>query len=815
MATVGSLSSSTTSSIYGSTSKGIAGLASGMDTDSLIDGMTSGTRAKIAKQKQSKTILEWKTDSYRSVTTKLVDFANKYTSYSSSTNLYSESFFGKNQITALGANSKYVSVTGTAGSASTASINAVKQLASDASFTTSEAVSNNYLLTGKINFGDETSCAVSGKSFRVNYGSDIYTVTVPEKEGGGVYSSASEIAGAIQSALGDITLNNPQDGRTKLSDVLTVSESGGTLVFSKNSGDTSGNVLSIKDGNSELLNTLGLTGESGTIVGETIDGTLTAKAAVSTGGLTKTTTFVERMKDKSLVLEYNGVKKTITFDDVEKLNGTDFVGYLQSKVDSAFGNSRIAVSNSDGAIKFNTTIPGGGEDKSSVLKISSASTGLLGKNGVFGVKSGTSNKVNISASLDASGMKGAGGLGLTDGQDYSIRINGKNITINYKEGTTSLADIIYAVNNSDAGVNMSYMENSDKLSVISTQSGASGDVSFGDSLTGELNDLEKFLFGKKDLNGDIIAGSNELNGTRIPGQDAIVLIDYDGEGGADPVEIVRGSNTFTVDGLNISVSGKFGYDGSGNVISGEEVKLSANVNSDKIIEAVKGMINDYNEMVEYVNSSVSEKRNRNYSPLTEEQKKEMTETEITAWEAKAKAGMLFNDSDIVGLASDLRYVFLDTSKDGLRFEDLGIKVSGEWEDNGKIIFDEDKFKAALEENPEVIQNKFTEASGTTNTTALTTGGIMSRMKHITDKYASTTGVVKGILIEKAGHTSSPVSLLKNSLLTKIEDINDIIENLEDKLKTEQQRYQTQFTALEQLVQNMNTQSGYLSQMFSS
>lgn len=815
MATVGSLSSSTTSSIYGSTNKGIAGLVSGLDTDTLIDGMTSGTRAKIAKQKQNKTILEWKTDAYRSVTTKLVDFANKYTSYTSSTNLYSESFFGKNQITASGSNSKYVSVSGTASSASNTAINAVKQLARDASFTTSEAVSNNYLLTGKINFGDETTCAVSGKSFRVKYGSDIYTVTVPEKEDGGVYTSASEIAEAIESALGDIELSNPQDGRTKLSDVLTVSENGGKLVFSQNSSDTSGNALSIKDGNSELLRTLGLTNDDGTIVGETIEGSLEGKAPVDTEGLTKTTTFIERMSGKSIILEYNGVKSTITFDDDAKLNETDFVDYLQSKVNSAFGNNRITVSDSGGAIKFNTIIPGGGEDKSSVLKISSSSTGLLGKDGVFGVQSGTSNKVNLNASLDASGMKGSGNLGLTDGQDYSIRINGKEITINYKEGITSLSDIIYAVNNSDAGVKMSYMENSDKLSVVSTQSGASGEVVFGDDQTGELNDLEKFLFGKKDSNGDIIAGSNELNGTKIEGRDAIVLIDYDGEGGSDPVEIVRGSNTFTIDGLSISVSGEFGYDGDGNVISGEEVTLDAKVDSDKIIEAVKSMISDYNDMVDYANSTVSEKRNRDYPPLTDEQKEEMTESEITAWEAKAKTGMLFNDTDIVSLTTDLRYVFLDTSKDGMMFKDMGITVSSEWEDNGKVTFDEDKFRAALEENPEVVQKKFTESVSTTNTTALATGGIISRMKQITDKYASTTGAVKGILIEKAGHTSSPISLLQNSLLSEIEDINDAIESLEDKLKTEQTRYQTQFTALEQLVQNMNTQSSYLSQMFSS
>ncbi len=48
MATINSLTSSSSTS-YGVTSKGIGGLATGLDTDELIKGMTIGTRSKIAK----------------------------------------------------------------------------------------------------------------------------------------------------------------------------------------------------------------------------------------------------------------------------------------------------------------------------------------------------------------------------------------------------------------------------------------------------------------------------------------------------------------------------------------------------------------------------------------------------------------------------------------------------------------------------------------------------------------------------------------------------------------------------------------------
>lgn len=815
MATIGSLTSSTTSSVYGSTSKGIAGLVSGMDTDTLIDGMTASTRAKIAKQKQNRTLLEWKTEAYQSVSTKLIDFADKYTSYSSSTNLYSESFFGKNQITTSGTNSKYVSVTGSTSSTANITIDAVKQLANVASFTTSDALSNNFIETDIINFGDEASCNIAGKTLSIKYGSSTYTVTMPEKDGGGVYTSSSEIATALQSALSNVELNNPIDGRTKLSDVLTVTDNAGTLEFSHNASDTSGNSLSITGGDSGLMDTLGISGDYGSIVDQVISGSLSAISAVDTSELSTTASFEERMLNKTITFSYNGLSKTIKFDDSTKLNSTDFAGYFQTKLDSAFGNGRISVTNDAGAIKLSTTTPDGSADTSSVLKIVNASTGLLGDSGVFGIKSGTSNKVNLNTAIEDSGLKGADNIGLVDNTDYTIRINGKDITINYQEGETTLADVISAINNSDAGVRISYLENSDKLSVVSTQDGASGDVVFGDTSTGELNDLEKLLFGKKDANGDIIASSNELNGTKIDGQDAIVLIDYDGEGGADPTEIIRGTNTFSIDGLSISVSGEFGYDSEGNVIDGEEVTLSAQVDSDKIVDAVKSMIDDYNTMVDYMNSTVSEKRNRDYPPLTDEQKEEMTDSEIEAWEEKAKAGMLFADSDLTSLTNDLRYVFFDNGSDALSLEDMGITVSSDWEDNGKITFDESKFRAALSENSEAVQEKFTAEIGAADSYGIKTGGIMAKMKEITDKYAKTTGAVKGIFIQIAGHSKSPASLLQNSLLTQINDINDTIDSLQDKLETEQERYQSQFTQLEELVQQMNTQSSYLSSMLGS
>ena len=143
MSTIGGLTGSTTSSI-----RGYGGLASGLDRDTLIEGMTYGTTSKITKQQQKKQQLEWKQAAVQGITNQMIAFANKFTSsWSSSTNLFSSVFWGRNKITTTGANSKYVSVSGTANTADAIKIMGVKQLAQKAKLSSTSGVSDGKLKT--------------------------------------------------------------------------------------------------------------------------------------------------------------------------------------------------------------------------------------------------------------------------------------------------------------------------------------------------------------------------------------------------------------------------------------------------------------------------------------------------------------------------------------------------------------------------------------------------------------------------------------------------------------------------------------------
>ena len=90
---------------------------------------------------------------------------------------------------------------------------------------------------------------------------------------------------------------------------------------------------------------------------------------------------------------------------------------------------------------------------------------------------------------------------------------------------------------------------------------------------------------------------------------------------------------------------------------------------------------------------------------------------------------------------------------------------------------------------------------------------MVRIKSVMDKYGTMTGATKGILVERAGSIYAPTTVLSNSIQKQMERLDDYIERLQDKLKTETDRYISQFTSLETLISQMNNQSSYLSSMF--
>ena len=808
MASVGSLSSSTSNSI-----RGYGGLASGLDRDELIKGMTLGTTSKLNQQEQKKQKIEWMQEAVRAISDKMISFHGKYTeTLTSPTNLFSSLLWGRNKITTSGDNSKYVSISGTASGADAMTIMGIKQKAQNASLSSSRKPAST--MTSESIDTSATVETLKNQTLEFSVAGENYKVVLNE----GDYSTVEEAAKSIQ----DILNKTEVTGGQKLGNLIKVTADGGAFKIDAVSKSLiSGKPTMLKGGSA--LEYMGIENKE-------VDFSVATQGPVSSdiSKIDLEKTWAERVKGQTLTFSYNGTEAKIEIaddaDTLEKVKES-----LQKSLDAKFGKDRVSVDIKDKddsgnaitpKLTFRTTIPGDGAtketDDSSILKVTGGNYETLS---ALGLRAGLSNRTNFDEKVDLSAFGPAEEKKVPvkdkDGHDtgetvteywYKFKLNGEDIQVRGDEnGFATKKDLINAINNSNANVTVTYQEAADKFTFTSKVNGASGVIDFSKNSDDANNKLSE-VFG---LNRDKMNDS-------VRGQDAIVAVKY--AGSDQEVELRRDSNTFTVDGLTIALKGEFGYkkNDAGELErdhSVDAVEINASVDVDKLMDTIKSFVADYNAIVDLVNGELTTKHDRDYDPLTSDQKAELSETEISKWETKAKEGLLYGDSDLRSLSMDLRVVV----SGGLlvEFEKIGINLSSSYSDNGKLSIDESKLRAALETDPEKVQNLFTSKEGGIGADGKpTSNGLATNLKSVMDKYVKTVGSMetKGILIRKAGSKSAAQSLTQNTYYDQLTALDKLINQLKTRLKTEQDRYISQFSTLETMIANMNSQSSYLSSM---
>lgn len=841
---VSNVSSSSSSSIYGSRSSNIiSGLASGLDTESMIEGMVSGIKSKIDTQKQNQQILLWQQEAYRSISDQLVQISNKYTSYTSSTNLMSSAFFQPSIITSLGKNADMISASGS--TTSDIQISKVENLAK------TETVSFNGLNGVSNKSGIEADNAVdlkgevdvsnlAGQQLSFEYGNKTFTITFDSDR---EYNSLKDVADEINKQLGNASISLSDGTSIKMNSKIKAEVSGNNLEFSFVDGAKETNTLELKSYSSQsALNALHLS------AGDTMSGTgkITSSAEITNDDLFSTKSTADVLAGATMNVTYNGTTATIKMPE----KGTDeyneiFVNstskedaaqkmqdYLQTQFDQAFGYNRVHVSGvqSDGTFKPTFELVSAGEGDT--LSINSGTLNVIGKGGIFGIDRGASNRVNTSKTLgelygldetsieftdlkavqneDGSGDK----LDENGNKLYALEING--VKIGEYSVDTTLETIMNDINkNEKAGVKVSYSTTSNQFVFTSTHGGSGGQIEIGD----DGANLAAKLFGAVEydgqgnitkVRGQEVANYQGKEFSVIQGQDAQMEAYINGV----KTTLTSGTNTFDIDGFKVTANGTFTADNEG-----ERVTFDKKVDADKIVDAVKSFVEDYNKVLAEINEQYSTQpdHDNDYKPLTDDQKADMTEKQIEEYETKAKQGLLFGDNDLGNLSNALRFVFSNSDLDA-----IGVSVSTSYSDKGKITLDETKLRSALASDPDAVAEAFTaplEQKQVTNSDGSTSwvddtssGGAMSRLKVQLDKYAATTGATKGILIEKAGSQYSPMALLQNTLQDKIDSYDDVIDTLTDQLNDKIDFYTSKFSKLETLIAQMNSQSSYLSSL---
>lgn len=800
---------SRTSSSLGNTAlRGFGGLASGIDRDALIEQMTARTTSKITSKKQAMTKLEWKRDAYRSISNKIIDLQDNYLSYSATKSLKNSDFFAKNQVSVQGDPdyTKYISATGNADTASRVSVLGVNKLATSATLISGEKKTDSAITLGGISASDfsnkeiKTSnlsgtkltlgtYSITDKQFTTEATFTFPTSYEKKLDNGKTetvtidYTASSDkIVEQLNEAL-DSQGFLGKDGKSGIKFTLN----GDQIQISQTPSITDKGKSYVIRGTSSALKSLGF--NSGNMNQDEIDNGISLKefndhtSSFEAAAITKQP-LSGYLKGKSISVSYGGQTKNIELigDKEEIKDFKAFKDSLQNKLDKAFGSGKVTVGeDSKGSLTFTAT------DSSQILQISADSKELQN---ALGITSTQSNKISTGSSLWENRDKlGLGKYNTKEELNDAL----KNFTVNGAKidnitADTTVDGLLTAINNNkDAGVTATYLGSANKFVLSSNEKGKGREISLGADPD------------KKDDAANLIFGGDKKESH--DGTDGEMSILYNGV----KTTITSSSNTFSIDGLDIRATNTFN---TGSATAEGGVSFTASADTEKVTETVKKFIEAYNAMIDEVRTQATTKPDSNYKPLTEDQKNEMNENSIKNWEDKAKEGILYNSSALKDLDNATQGIFSSMMINGVSYDDLekiGISFSDDYTAGGKIVFDEEKFKTAMDSDPEKVSDLFTGTHGIVNT-------IDSTLSTYATRYASKNGNSYGVLIEEAGSEKLSLTLTNNSIYKELKDMQETITNLQSQLSTEQDRYISQFTQMERLINQMNSQSSYLSQL---
>ncbi len=348
----------------------------------------------------------------------------------------------------------------------------------------------------------------------------------------------------------------------------------------------------------------------------------------------------------------------------------------------------------------------------------------------------------------------------------------------FDTSTATIYSVASEINAANLGISASYDATLNRFFLNTTTTGSDAKIKISD------DNASHFLSGLDGSgNPSNILKLQVENGTDYAGKDAIFNF-------GDMTGLTSATNSPTVNGITLSLKQE-----------GASGAISVTSNTDAVFNTIKDFVSAYNDTLAKINDKLSEIRYRDYPPLTDEQRDVMSEKDIEKWEEFARSGLLKNDPLLNGHLEKMR-TNLYSSVSGLTgyksLAEIGI-TTGSYMEKGKLYLDETKLKEALQKDPEGVMNLFTKSSDNNDEK-----GIAARLYDNVNNAMSS-------LAEKAGNSSS-YSLADNSMIGKsLTSIDKNIKTWEDRLKDIEDRFWRQFSAMEEAISRMNSQSAWLSQ----
>lgn len=196
---------------------------------------------------------------------------------------------------------------------------------------------------------------------------------------------------------------------------------------------------------------------------------------------------------------------------------------------------------------------------------------------------------------------------------FNVKGSKGNVDISFTAGNSTIDSIVKSINNNSSvtGVSASYDPNSGALYLSSTDVGGAAEV----NVSGDIA-----LFG--------------FASTSDKGSDAVYTV--------NGVSLTSSSNSVFINGTQVVLKGK------------GQASIGSVTDRSGVVDKIKNFVEQYNALIDAFSTATTTRKNRDYAPLTDEEKEAMSESQIEKWEAKAKEGTLYNDSILKDTLSSMR-----------------------------------------------------------------------------------------------------------------------------------------------------------------
>ncbi len=234
--------------------------------------------------------------------------------------------------------------------------------------------------------------------------------------------------------------------------------------------------------------------------------------------------------------------------------------------------------------------------------------------------------------------------------------------------------------------------------------------------------------------------------------------------------------------------------------SDKEVKITVSNDTSAVYDSIKDFVEQYNSILAEMNKYYYASSAKGYDPLTDDQKKEMSDDEVEKWETKIKDSLLRRDNTLGGIMQSMRSVMNGatvTASNGKTYSlaNLGITTGKDYKEYGLLHIKGDEDDEDYADSTNTLENMINEDPDIVQEVM---SGIITNLYNDLSKKMTATTMSSALTFYNDKEMTSQLSQYKKD-----------IKSWESKLADMEDRYYKQFTAMEKSLASLQSQQSSL------